>query len=40
MEGDETQKVQYFLCDKILANGSMEPIKLKEYLSLPTLEIY
>lgn len=30
--GDGTQKPQYFICGKILANGSMKPIKLKEHL--------
>lgn len=40
MECDETQKVKYFLWDKILAHGSMEPLKLNEYLRLRTLKIY
>lgn len=38
MEYNESQKVQY--CGKILGNRSMDSIKLKEDLSLPTLEIY
>jgi len=32
-ERDGTQKPQYFICGKILANGSMKPTKLKEHLA-------
>ena len=31
-EWDWTQKLQYFLCGKVLANASMKPAKLKEHL--------
>ena len=32
IERDETQNPQCFLCEKVLANGSMKPLKIKDHL--------
>ena len=33
LDRDGTEKPQYFLCGKVLANSSMKPVKLKEHLN-------
>ena len=33
LDRDGTEKFQFFLCGKVLANSSMKPVKLKEHLN-------